>query len=153
MRHLIGILLAIILSAALYAAGWGVIRVTALATHGRVMTGPTGMAALGALAGTGLLLGIFLAVRAVSPLATGLPGIGLLAWSATLAVQAHRALHWVPLQQTAYGAGFRALLVSGLLALLGAAMIVPLFMPSRWHTRREEEAEESVMPAPTGLLS
>ena len=74
-----------------------------------------------------------IAVRAISPLAPGLPGLVLLAWSALLAVREHQALRWIPLQDHAFGAGYRALLVSGVLALLGAAMIVPLFIPARWR--------------------
>jgi hypothetical protein len=37
----------------------------------------------------------------------------------------------IPLQDHAFGFGYRALLMSGVLALLGAAMIVPLFIPAR----------------------
>jgi hypothetical protein len=154
MRHLIGFILAIALGAALFfAAGWGFIHMTSLAAHGINLTGRTGLMALAALAGTGLFLGILLAVRAISPLATGLPGLVLLAWSALLAVSAHRALGWVPLQGHSFGAGFRALLAGGTLTLLGAAMIVPLFLPSRWRgTVGEEEAEAPVTEA-SGLLS
>jgi hypothetical protein len=158
MRHLIGFILAIALGAALFfAAGWGFIHMTSLTAHGINLTGRTGLMALAALAGTGLFLGILLAVRAISPLATGLPGLVLLAWSALLAVSAHRALGWVPLQDHSFGAGFRALLAGGTLTLLGAAMIVPLFLPSRWRGTGgedvgEEEAEAPVTEA-SGLLS
>ena len=157
MRHLIGFILAIALGAALFfAAGWGFIHMTSLTAHGINLTGRTGLMALAALAGTGLFLGILLAVRAISPLATGLPGLVLLAWSALLAVSAHRALGWVPLQGHSFGAGFRALLAGGTLTLLGAAMIVPLFLPSRWRGTGEdvgeEEAEAPVTEA-SGLLS
>jgi hypothetical protein len=158
MRHLIGFILAIALGAALFfAAGWGFIHMTSLTAHGINLTGRTGLMALAALAGTGLILGILLAVRAISPLATGLPGLVLLAWSALLAVSAHRALGWVPLQGHSFGAGFRALLAGGTLTLLGAAMIVPLFLPSRWRGTGgedfgEEEAEAQVTEA-SGLLS
>jgi hypothetical protein len=158
MRHLIGFILAIALGAALFfAAGWGFIHMTSLTAHGINLTGRTGLMALAALAGTGLFLGILLAVRAISPLATGLPGLVLLAWSALLAVSAHRALGWVPLQGHSFGAGFRALLAGGMLTLLGAAMIVPLFLPSRWRGTGgedvgEEEAEAPVTEA-SGLLS
>jgi hypothetical protein len=158
MRHLIGFILAIALGAALFfAAGWGFIHMTSLTVHGINLTGRTGLMALAALAGTGLFLGILLAVRAISPLATGLPGLVLLAWSALLAVSAHRALGWVPLQGHSFGAGFRALLAGGTLTLLGAAMIVPLFLPSRWRGTGgedvgEEEAEAPVTEA-SGLLS
>jgi hypothetical protein len=157
MRHLIGFILAIALGAALYfAAGWGFIHMTSLAAHGINLTGRTGLMALAALAGTGLFLGILLAVRAISPLATGLPGLVLLAWSALLTVSAHRALGWIPLQGHSFGAGFRALLAGGTLTLLGAAMIVPLFLPSRWRgtggDADEEEAEAPVTET-SGLLS
>jgi hypothetical protein len=158
MRHLIGFILAIALGAALFfAAGWGFIHMTSLTAHGINLTGRTGLMALAALAGTGLFLGILLAVRAISPLATGLPGLVLLAWSALLAVSAHRALGWVPLQGHSFGAGFRALLAGGTLTLLGAAMIVPLFLPSRWRGTGgedvgEEEAESPATEA-SGLLS
>ena len=157
MRHLIGFILAIALGAALFfAAGWGFIHMTSLTAHGINLTGRTGLMALAALAGTGLFLGILLAVRAISPLATGLPGLVLLAWSALLAVSAHRALGWVPLQGHSSGAGFRALLAGGTLTLLGAAMIVPLFVPSRWRgTGGEDVGEEAEAPVTetSGLLS
>lgn len=157
MRHLIGIILAISLAAAVYfGAGWSVWQVSGLAAHGMTMTSNTGLTALAGLLGTGLYLGILMAVRAVSPLATGLPGLVLLAWTALLAVSAHRAFGWIPEQQFAFGAGFRVMLASGVLALAGAAMVVPLFVPSRWHGAHEEDEEEDEgagLPAATGLLS
>jgi hypothetical protein len=156
MRHLIGILLAIALTAALFfGAGWGVRKTSGLAAHGMTMTSNTGLIALAALLGTGVFLGILMAVRAVSPLATGLPGLVLLGWTALLAVSAHRAVSWVPEQQLAFGAGFRVMLTSGLLALAGAAMVVPLFIPARWHglLEEDEENEEAGLPTATGLLS
>jgi hypothetical protein len=159
MRHLIGFILAIALAAALFlGAGWGIAHLTVIVGHGQPLTGNTGLLALSALLGTGLFLGILLAVRAISPLATGLPGLGLLAWTALLAVSTHRALGWVPLQGHSFGYGFRLLLASGALAALGAAMIVPLFIPSRWHGSHlededEEDGADSALPAATGLLS
>jgi hypothetical protein len=158
MRHLIGIILAIALAAALFfGAGWGFTHLTSIATHGTSLTSRTGLIALSALAATGLFLGILIAVRAISPLAPGLPGLALLAGSALLAVRAQQVLRWIPLQGHAYGAGFRALLVSGVLALLGAAMIVPLFISARWRSARkqdggDEDAADPVLAA-TGLLS
>ena len=153
MRHLIGFLLAIALAAALFfGAGWGFTHLTSIAARGTSLTSATGLIALSAVAATGLFLGILIAVRAISPLAPGLPGLALLAGSALLAVRAQLALRWIPLQGHSYGAGFRALLVSGVLALLGAAMIVPLFVPARWRSARtpDGEDEDSVL---TGLLS
>ena len=130
MRHLVGFILAIALGAALFfGAGWGFTHLTSPAAQGVSLTSPTGLMALSALAATGLFLGIVIAVRAISPLAPGLPGLVLLAWSALLAVREHQALRWIPLQDHAFGAGYRALLLSGVLALLGAAMIVPCSFP------------------------
>ncbi len=97
-----------------------------------------------------------MALPAVSPLATGLPGLVLLGWTALLAVSSHRALAWIPLQGHTFGAGFRILLLNGTLALLGMAMIVPMFLPSRWHGSRIDDDDDSdvlELPAATGLLS
>lgn len=158
MRHLTGFILAIALGAALFfGAGWGFTHLTSLAVEGTALTTATGLIALSALAATGLFLGIVIAVRAISPLASGLPGLVLLAWSALLAVREHQALRWIPLQGHAYGAGYRSLLVSGVLALLGAAMIVPLFIPARWRAASGEgiegiDEDESDLPV-TELLS
>lgn len=158
MRHLIGFILALALAAALYlAAGWGIAHLYATVTPAHGLMSRTSLLALSALLATGLFLGILLAVRAISPLATGLPGLGLLAWTALLAVNRHRALGWVPLTGHSFGFGFRLLLATGALAMLGAAMIVPLFLPSRWQRSQagddEEEADDSDLPTATGLLS
>jgi hypothetical protein len=155
MRHLVGFILAIALGAALFlGAGWGFTHLTSLAAQGTGLTSPAGLIAWAALAATGLFLGIVIAVRAISPLAPGLPGLVLLAWSALLAVREHQALRWIPLQDHAFGAGYRALLVSGVLALLGAAMIVPLFIPARWRSAPSLGIEEDESDVPvTELMS
>lgn len=153
MRHLIGFILGIALGAALFlGVGWGFTHLATFSAQGTGLTSTTGLIAWSALAATGLLLGIVIAVRAISPLAPGLPGLALLAMSALLAVRAHQVLGLIPLQGHSYGAGFRALLVGGVMALLGAALIVPLFVPARWRGTRREAAddEDSVL---TGLLS
>jgi len=70
-------------------------------------------------------------------------------------VSSHRALAWIPLQGHAFGAGFRILLLNGTLALAGMAMIVPMFLPSRWRSRRyeDEESDDLEVQEVTGLLS
>lgn len=156
MRHLLGLVLAVVMAAALFfAATWGFMQLTAL--HGAALTSPHGAGALGALAGTGLLLGLLLCVPWVSPLATGLPGLVLLGWTGALAGSAQLALRYIPLKGYAFGSGFQLLLLDGVLALAGMAMIVPMFVPSRWHRYREEDDEDlddpAGLPAATGLLS
>jgi hypothetical protein len=157
MRHLIGLVLAIALAAALFfGGGWGAEHVAALAGHSVGLPSRPGLIGLAAALATGAFLGILLVVPAVSPLATGLPGLALLAWTAGLAVSAHRALAWIPLQAHTFGLGFRVLLLNGTLALAGMAMIIPLFLPGRWHGKPYDgEEDESVdeLTARTGLLS
>ncbi|HEV3293542.1 MAG TPA: hypothetical protein VG123_31570 [Streptosporangiaceae bacterium] len=157
MRHLIGLVLAIALAAALFfGGGWGAAHVPALVGHSVGLPSRTGLIGLSAALATGVFLGILLVVPAISPLATGLPGLVLVGWTALLAVSAHRALAWIPLQGHSFGVGFRILLLNGTLALAGMAMIIPLFLPGRWHGRHnEDDADDDFdeIPAPTGLFS
>jgi hypothetical protein len=155
MRHTLGLVLALALAAALFfGAGWGVTHMSAFAGHSVGLPSRTGLLALAALAGTGLLAGVLLAAPTVSPLATGLPGLALLAWTAILAVSYHRAVGWVPMRAYSFGTGFRVMLTSGFLALAGMVLIIPLFVPSRWHRAPAgDEDDEAGLPAPTGLLS
>jgi hypothetical protein len=134
--------------------GWGAEHVPALVGHSAGLPSRAGLIGVAAMAGAGLLIGVLLVVPAVSPLATGLPGLVLLGWTALLAVSSHRALAWIPLQGHTFGAGFRVLLVDGTLALAGVAMIIPLFLPGRWHgTARYEDSDDLELSAPTEMLS
>jgi hypothetical protein len=147
MRYLTGLVLAAAMSAALFfGGGWAVARIAALHAAGGSMTSMPGLLALAALAGTGLLAGVLLAGPSVSPLGAGLPGLALLGWSGLLAASAPRALRYIPLQGRYFAAGFHTMLASGVLVVLGAAMIVPLLVPSRWRGRAAAE-DEFTMPA------
>jgi len=147
MRHITGFVLALILPAALFfGAGWGISKFSAMqAGHGtRALSAWANLhnaLPLAALIGTGLLIGILVAARPVSALAAGLPGLALLGWSALVLVRGKQALNYLPMSGSHFAAGFTALLSSGALALVGAAMIIPLFMPSRWRGRGEEVEE------------
>jgi hypothetical protein len=153
MRHLLGIVLAVVMAALLFVgAGYGVAKITLAQSHHVSLTSTHSVAGFAALAGTGLILGILLAVPAVSPLATGLPGLGLLAWSALLLVRTHRATQLVPLHPHSFASGFSTLLTTGVLALVGAIMIVPLFIPSRWRYTRYYEDDYSGVRDDLGLL-
>jgi hypothetical protein len=146
MRHLVGVILAIVLAAAIFfAASWGYLK---------LLIGPAGAGRLpgnggsllhnhavlegfGVMLGVGLLAGLLIAVPRISPLAAGLPGLALLAWTGLYLVSVRHAVHYIPLRTQAYGAGFEALLFDGVLALAGVVLITPLFIPSRWRSRRE----------------
>jgi hypothetical protein len=152
MRHVFGVVLAMVMGAVLFLpAGWGVAEISSLHARGTMLTVTPGLAAIGAVLGAGLLLGILLAVPAVSPLAAGLPGIVLLAWSALLLVSTRRATRLIPLQGHSFAAGFASLLTTGVLAFAGAVMVVPLFVPSRWR-RRPAEYDYADEPSDLGLL-
>jgi hypothetical protein len=153
MRHVLGVFLALVIFAAVFVgAGWAVEKLTTLRATGASLTTPHGVIALAALVGVGLLLGIMLAVPAVSPLASGLPGLLLLGWTALLAVSERRAIQLVPLHAHSFAVGFGAMLTSGVLALAGAAMIVPLFVPSRWRRRYAGDDDYTDEPTGVGLM-
>jgi hypothetical protein len=153
MRHLLGLGLAVATAAAVFfGAGWAVERLTGLSTHGSNLTSSTGLTALAAVLATGLLVGLLTAVPWVSPLAPGLPGLILLGWSAYYMVNPHRAVSYIPLKSFGFAPGFADMLISGVLALAGMAMVVPLFVPSRWRRRDTGDRDDTELPEPLGLL-
>jgi hypothetical protein len=139
MRHVAGVLLAVVLAAAVFfAASWGYLKL--LSAQGTVPTGGgslihhTGiLEGLGALAGVGLVAGLLIVLPRVSPLASGLPGLALLAWTGLYVFSVRHAVQYIPLKTRSYGMGFEAMLFDGILALAGLVMIIPLFVPSRWR--------------------
>jgi hypothetical protein len=142
MRHLVGVLLAIVMAAAVFfGASWGYLKLLIAPARGGAL--PVGGGSLihshavlegfAAMLAVGLLAGILIAVPRISPLASGLPGLVLLAWTGLYLFSVRHAVHYIPLKTRAYGAGFEALLFDGVLALMGMAMIIPLFVPSRWR--------------------
>jgi len=145
MRHLVGVVLAIVWAAVVFfAASWGYLK---------LLIGPAGSGALpagggsllhnhavlegfGVLLGVGLVTGLLIAAPRISPLAAGLPGLALLAWTVLYLVSVRHAVQYIPLKTRVYGTGFQVMLFDGVLALAGAAMIIPLFIPSRWRGTR-----------------
>ena len=148
MRHLVGVLLAIVMAAVVFfAASWGYLKLLTgpaatsrlgplAANGGSLLHQRTVIEGFGALLAAGLVAGMLIAVPRISPLASGLPGLALLAWTGLYLDSVRRAVRYVPLRNQAYGAGFEAMLFDGVLALAGLAMIIPLFVPSRWRRRR-----------------
>jgi hypothetical protein len=168
MRHVIGLALAVALAAAIFfAASWGYLRLLKVPlVNGGATTLPAGggsllhdgsvLSALGALAGTALLAGICVAVRRVSPLAAGLPGLVLIAWTVLYLLNVERAVRFIPLRSDAFGDGFEAMGFNGLLAVAGVVLVVPLLIPSRWRSQAGPYAlagGQEPAPATTSLLS
>lgn len=145
MRHLIGIALAIVMAAALFFAGaWGYLRLLRApelaiplsrlpADGGALMSEQTVLAALIAVAGTGVLAGLLVTVPRISPLAPGLPGLLLLGLTALYLASVRRAIALIPLKSHTFGMGFEAMLLHGILLAVGLVMVTPLFVPSRWR--------------------
>ena len=159
MRHLVGVLLAVVMAAAVFfVASWGYLKLRLGPVRGGAL--PVGGGSLihnhvvlegfGALIAVGLLAGILIALPMISPLASGLPGLVLLAWTGLYLFNVRRGVHYIPLKAQAYGTGFEAMLFDGVLALMGAAMIIPLFVPSRWRSRPAAiEPAQYAVPATT----
>lgn len=154
MRHFYGVALAVVMAAAVFfAASWAYMRVTTA----RTMLGATPPSSLihntqitegvGILLAVGLVAGLLMTVPWVSPLATGLPGLGLVGWTVLSVLDVPDATKFIPMKDYFEGAGFEALLTSGLLGAAGLAMITPMFIPSRW--RRPALAEQA--PVMTAL--
>jgi hypothetical protein len=142
MRHLIGVLLAVVLAAGVFfGASWGYLKLlvgpsslgTLPAGGGSLLHHTAILEGLGALAGVGLVAGLLIALPRISPLASGLPGLALVAWTGLYLFSVRHAVQYIPLKTRAYGMGFEALLFNGILAVAGLAMIIPLFVPSRWR--------------------
>jgi len=163
MRHLIGFGLALATAAAVFfGAAWGYIRLLRVpAANGAAAAALPGnggsllhdsnvMLAFGALAGVALLIGLCVAVPWVSPIASGLPGLLLIGATVLYWMNVSQAVRYIPLKGDAFGYGFEALLFNGILGAAGIAMIVPLFIPSRW---RGGPAEDDESDSSSSLIS
>jgi len=152
MRHLYGVVLGVLLAAAVFfGAAWGYmfasrgIDASTAANNSPPPNGalPAGGGSLfqnahvmvggGTLLAVGLAAGLLMVIPWVSPLAAGLPGLVLVAWTALYVSDVREAVRLIPLTSRDFGVGFEALLFPGLLGMAGLAMIVPLFIPSRWR--------------------
>jgi hypothetical protein len=154
MRHLYGLALAVLWAVAVFfAAAWGYmlvsrgIEASIAVSSGRPSADGGGLPAAGGslfqnghvmaggvtLLAVGLATGLLMMIPWVSPLAAGLPGLVLVAWTALYVSDVGEAVRLIPLKSRDFGAGFESLLFTGLLGAVGLAMIVPLFIPSRWR--------------------
>ena len=121
MRHLVGIALATVMAVTLFFAGaWGYQRLLTAtsvsvlpAGSGFLLSGHRTLAALIAVALTGMLAGILVTVPRISPLAAGLPGLLLFGWTALDVVSTRHAAGLVPSKSHVYGAGLRPCSATG----------------------------------------
>ena len=171
MRHLVGIGLAVMISAAIFfGGGWAFSRLftrnlgsewSLPAGGGSFTSNSVVTSGLAAMAAVALLIGLALVIRWVSPLATGLPGLVLLAWTALYVFSPERAAHYIPLKGHAFGLGFAGLGTTGILGAAGVVLVMPLFFPSRWRRPVSDEAGGGdpieattvISPPRTGLVA
>jgi hypothetical protein len=170
MRHLYGVALAVLLAAAVFfGAAWGYqlvfngVGASGAANSGRPPADGGGLPAGGGslllnghvmlggglMLAVGLAIGLLMMVPRVSPLAAGLPGLVLVAWTGLYVSDVREAVKLIPLPSHGFGIGFELLLFDGLLGMFGLAMIVPLFIPSRW--RRAPRAPGYMAPGESML--
>jgi hypothetical protein len=111
--------------------------------------------AFAAVLATGVLAGVLAAVPRVSPLASGLPGLLLVGWTGLYLSSVRRATEIIPLRSHSFGAGWEVLLVNGVLGAAGLAMVVPMFVPSRWRGPQPagEEDLEAMTREPDDYLA
>jgi hypothetical protein len=135
-----------------FAGAWGYLQLLKLpvqpgqatvlpAGGGSLLSNSTALLALAALLVTAVLAGVLAAVPWFSPLASGLPGVLLLAWTVLYLVSVRGAVEFIPLRSASFGAGWEALLFNGILGAVGAVMIFPMFIPSRWRGSRPAESD------------
>ena len=158
-RHLYGTALAVIMTAVMFFAGaWSYVQLlklpvpsgpaTALpAGGGSLLSDSTMLFALAVLVAAAVLAGALAVVPRFSPLAVGLPGLLLVAWTVLYLVSVRRAVEFIPLRSHSFGAGWEVLLFHGILGAAGAVMIFPMFMPSRWRGPRKAVDAESASDA------
>lgn len=147
LRHLGGLLIGLVVTAAvLGGAGWAV-QHAVVSGQATPQGGQALWIALGSMAAVGLIVGLVVAGR-ISPVATFVPSMVLLAWTVVYALDTNRALTLLPdgpaVNQIVRDAvtGAETLLTTGVLALLGVALFIPVLMPSRWARRYDEDDED-----------
>ncbi|TQS27103.1 hypothetical protein [Microbispora sp. KK1-11] len=149
MRHFFGLLLGVVVAAALLlGGGWASQEAVRGAAQSIDPAKDTRMLiALGVMAVVGLLLGLVLVGR-VSPLATFVPSMALLAWTVVYVLDVSRAASLLPTGPSVQaellqaGRGMLTLLSTGVYGLLGVALFLPVLMPSRWARPEPDEEQE-----------
>src|SRR5215468_3651777 len=60
-------------------------------------------------------------------------------WTGLFLASVRQAVDLIPLRSDPFGAGFEAMLINGVLGAAGLAMILPMFVPSRWRARAADD--------------
>jgi hypothetical protein len=149
-RHILGFLLGIVLTPAMaYAAGWGATRSdSAVDPLAHTITDRTRLyGAFALMAAVGLGTGVIIVAKWASPLISLVPALAFIAWSGFFLIAPQTALD-LPAKIPPGGDlddGLRTLLGSGVLAMLGFALLTPAWTGWRWRpaARADQPVEES----------
>ena len=137
MRHAFGFLLGLILTPALaYGMAWGFGRARAsVNAMDLTVTDRTQFyGAYAAMAAVGLLIGILVVARWISPFVSMLPALGLLGWSGWYLFEPVKAADLVDRFPPSgeLDSALQLLLSTGALSLVGFVLLVPMWAPYRW---------------------
>lgn len=147
MRHLGGLLIGLVVTAAVLGGGGWAVQQAVVSSQSALQGSQSLWIALGSMAAVGLVVGLVVAGR-VSPVATFIPSMVLLAWTVVYALDTNRALTMLPdgpsVHQIVREAvtGSKTMLTTGVFALLGVALFIPVLMPSRWSRPYDDDDEE-----------
>lgn len=138
MRHVFGFVLGLVMvPAVVVVPGWALPRLDYIAGFGGDFVSATGLITVVPLMVLALLVGVCVAVRRVSALATTLPGMALVGWTGVYVALPTLAVGVLP--GTEWGQGVAQLLALGVYLPFGLMLLLPMFMPSRWRRAVEDE--------------
>jgi len=137
LRHAFGFLLGLILTPVLvYGMGWGFSssRASVNALDLTITDRTQFYGAYAAMAAVGLLVGILVVARWISPFVSMIPALSLLGWSGWYIADPVKAAALVDRLPPAgqLDTALQLLLSSGLLGLVGFVLFVPTWAPYRW---------------------
>lgn len=138
MRHVFGFVLGLVMvPAVVVVPGWALPRLVYIAGFGGDFMSVIGLLTVIPLVVLAVLVGVCVAVRRVSALASVIPAITLCGLTGSYILAPGLAVGFLP--GTEWGQGVTQLLMLGAYLPLGVMLMLPLFMPSRWRRPVEEE--------------
>lgn len=147
MRHAIGFVFGVLLTPGLvYGAAWGYVQAgQSFDGTGQEITDRTRIyGAFALLAAVGLVMGVIIVARWASPLASLVPALALIGFSAWFLIDPDGVLD-LPGKVPPSGDmdfGLRMLLGSGVYGMMGLVLLMPAWAPRRWSSGRGEDASD-----------
>ncbi|GAA1996820.1 hypothetical protein GCM10009799_24730 [Nocardiopsis rhodophaea] len=138
MRHLVGLLTGLVLApVVVLGAGWALPRLTELKAQEATFLSAGGAATLAVVSALALLVAVAMAAPRLTPLVPGIAGLTLVGLTAGVVLRPELADR---LPGSPGLSGALDLLPLGVFVPLGLALVVPMFLASRW--RGAEQAHD-----------